>query len=192
MTTMTQEQEQKLAQMFKYLNIFMVLMWRLGMGRLLNIWPKHAGQIMVIGHTGRLSGLKRYTPVNYTIIDDFIYCTAAMGSQSHWYKNIMHIPQVELWLPDGRWQGEVEDATDEDIRLPALRQVLIASGFAAKLFEGIDPHTMSEQALDELTEDYRLIRIRRTHPCVGPGGPGELAWVWGIVLYLLIGRLRKR
>ena len=61
--------EEKLRQGFKYLNKFMLLLWRLGLGNLLNAWPDVGGRIMVITHTGRKTGLKRQTPVNYTIID---------------------------------------------------------------------------------------------------------------------------
>lgn len=184
--------DQLLRQGFKYVNRFMLLMWRLGLGRLLNAWPDVGGQIMVITHTGRKSGLKRRTPVNYALVDGDVYCTAGFGQETHWYKNIMANPTVELWLPDGRWMGVAEDATDDARRLVMLRAVLIASGFAASTFEGISPRTISDDDLIALTQDYRLVRIRRTERAVGPGGPGDLAWLWPLgVVILLLALLRR-
>lgn len=176
---------EELRRGFKYFNRFMLLMWRLGLGRWVNIWPEVGGRIMVITHLGRKTGIKRYTPVNYTIADGEVYCTAGFGSRSDWYCNIMANPQVEVWLPDGWWAGVAEEVTDAEIRVPLLRQVLIDSGFAARA-AGLDPVTMSNDELDAATHDYRLIHIRLAEARTGPGGPGDLAWVWPLTTLLLV------
>ncbi|MFQ5399126.1 MAG: nitroreductase family deazaflavin-dependent oxidoreductase [Anaerolineae bacterium] len=186
--------EKKLRHGFKYLNKFMLLMWRLGLGSWLNAWPDVGGRIMVITHTGRKTGLRRRTPVNYAIVDGELYCTVGFGKVSHWYRNIQANPNVEVWLPDGWWAGVAEDISEAENRLPLLRQVLIASGFAAPLF-GIHPKTMTDEELVAVCAHYRLIHIRRTRACTGPDGPGDLAWVWPIatmLLWLLSFRRRKR
>ena len=173
----------------------MMLMWRLGLGSWVNIWPAVIGRIMVITHKGRISGLSRYTPVNYAIIDGDIYCTAALGEKSDWYKNMVKNPEVEVWLPGGWWAGVAEDVTDSEDRFAYLRQVLVASGFAARA-AGINPHTMSEDEFEELTRSYRLIKIQRKLARTGKGGPGELAWIWplttmGLLTFLFLQRKRK-
>jgi deazaflavin-dependent oxidoreductase (nitroreductase family) len=195
MTAMDPHTEERLRQGFKKFNRFMMLMWRLGLGRWVNAWPEVGGRIMVITHTGRKTGIKRHTPVNYTIADGEIYCTAGFGSVSDWFRNIKANPEVEVWLPDGWWVGVAEELTDTKTRIPLLRQVLIASGFAARA-AGIDPVAMTNDELDAATADYRLIRIRRTVARTGPGGPGDLAWVWPLATMLLLPlvlfRRRKR
>jgi deazaflavin-dependent oxidoreductase (nitroreductase family) len=196
MGTIDPATEEKLRQGFKYFNRFMLLMWRLGLGPWVNFWPEAVGRIMVITHTGRKSGLKRQTPVNYAIIDGDIYCTAGFGGDSDWYLNIMADPEVEVWLRDGWWSGVAEDTSENERRLPLLRQVLIAGGFAAPLFGGINPTTATDDELAEATADYRLIRIRRTEARTGPGGPGDLSWVWPlaamILLPIMLFRRRRR
>jgi deazaflavin-dependent oxidoreductase (nitroreductase family) len=177
--------EEQLRQGFKQFNRFMMLMWRLGLGRWVNAWPEVGGRIMVITHTGRKTGIRRRTPVNYTIADGEIYCTAGFGGISDWYRNLVANPQVEVWLPDGWWAGVAEEVTDTQTRMPLLRQVLIASGFAAGA-AGIDPVGMTNPDLDAATSDYRLIRIRRTEARTGPGGPGDLAWVWPLATMVLL------
>lgn len=180
---------------FKYLNRFMLLMWRLGWGKMINAMPDSMGRIMVITHTGRKSGLKRRTPVNYAVVEGELYCTAGFGVVSDWYKNIQKTPQVEVWLPEGRWAGEAEDVSAAPNRLPLMRQVLIGSGFVAPAM-GVQPRAMGDESLDKVTQPYRLIHIKRTSPLSGEGGPGDLAWLnWvlgGLTLtVLLLGRLSK-
>ena len=115
-----------------------------------------------------------------------MYCTAAFGKQADWYQNIQAHPEVEVWLPDGWWAGVADEDIDAKQRLPIFRQILINSGFAAQAFEGVSPHQLSEAELVKLTAEYRLIHIRRTAACTGPGGPGELAWVWPLATFVLL------
>ena len=195
MTTYDPKMEPSTRRAFKYLNIFMVLMWRLGLGKLLNFWPSQLGRYMVIMHTGRKSGLRRYTPVNYALVNEEIYCTAAFGNLSDWYHNMIANPAIEVWLPDGWWNGIAEDITGDPNFLPLMRKVLAASGFAARSI-GIDAEKISDTALTHATSGYRLVHIRRTAARTGPGGPGELAWLWPLSTFflgfMLLFRPRKR
>ncbi len=174
----------RLRRSFDQFNKFMRLLWRLGLGSWLN-GTEFGGKIMVITHTGRKSGLKRRTPANYAIVDGDVYCAAGFGRTSHWYLNMMADPEVEVWLPDGWWAGIAEEVTDPAVRTSVLRQVLIASGFAARMF-GMNPRTMTDAEIDEATATYPLIRIRRTEARTGPGGPGDLAWVWPLATMILL------
>jgi deazaflavin-dependent oxidoreductase (nitroreductase family) len=186
--------ENALRQAFKRFNPFMVGLFRLGLGWAVNIWPAIGGRIMVITHTGRKSGLRRRTPVNYAPIDGDLYFTAGFGAHSDWYRNIMADPQVEVWLP-GEWRGgRAEDISQDTRRIPLLRQVIIASGVVGPLF-GVDPHKMSDQEFDQVTSKYRLLRIRLKERLSGPGGPGDLAWVWipmALIGFFLVFGLRRR
>ena len=191
MATTTAQGEARLRTAFKYFNRFMLLLWRLGLGRWNDIWPSVGGRIMVLTTIGRKSGRARRTPLNYAIDDGYIYCLAGFGGVSDWYRNLLADPHVEVWLPDGWWRGVAEELTDEAERLPLLRQVLLGSGVVAPLV-GVNPHTLSDDALAAVTAPYRLIRIRRTEARTGPDGPGDLAWVWPLAtigaLLLLVRR----
>ena len=170
--------EERLRHGFRrYLNPFMVLLWRLGLGRWFNAWPDVGGQIMVIVHTGRKTGARRLSPVNYALAEGDVYALAGFGRVSDWYLNLRADPEVELWLPEGRWRAVAEDVSEDPRRLQLVRQVMIASGFAARVF-GLDPRPMSDLELARVTARYPLLRFRRTEALTGPGGPGDLAWVW--------------
>ena len=183
MSTVSPQTEEKLRQMFRQFNRFMLLMWRLGLARFINIWPDVGGRIMVIQHIGRKTGKVRQTPVNYAEIEGEIYCTAGFGAISHWYRNLMAHPNVEIWLPNGRFHAYAQDITDDPNALPRLRQVLISSGFAAPA-AGITPKTMSDEELAAATASYRLIRFTPQQPAAGRA---DLLWVWPALISLLLG-----
>jgi deazaflavin-dependent oxidoreductase (nitroreductase family) len=176
---------EQLRQGFKKINKFMLLMWRLGMGTWFNMWPEGWGQIMVITHTGRKSGATYRTPVNFAIINGEVYCIAGFGKVADWYRNILSDPKVEVWLPDSWWTGTAEDVSGADNRIEIMRAVVIASGFAGSM-AGLDPKNMDDEALAEATRSYKVVRIHRENPRTGPGGPGELAWVWQIATFVLL------
>lgn len=187
--TISPDVESKLRQGFKYMNRLMVLMWRLGLGSFMR-WRWLSGQIMVITHTGRKSGLPRRTPVNYAIHDGDVYCTAGFGRISDWYRNIQKNPEVELWLPEGWWQAQAQDVSETEEAPERLHEVLIASGFAAYLF-GVSPDQFTRDDLLQLLRTYRVVRFRRTAACTGPDGPGDLAWVWILTTFVLLLKRRK-
>ena len=152
----TPGQMNTLRRVFHSMNRFMVLLWRLRLGKAINIWPAGFGRIMVIKHRGRKSGEEYLTPVNYAVVEDEIYCTAGFGSISDWYRNMLVYPRVELWLPEGKRMACAQDISDSPRRLYLLRQVLISSGFAAPLF-GINPKKLSDEQLDQVSKEYRLV-----------------------------------
>ena len=157
-TNFTQKQMNTLRKLFRAMNYFMVFMWKIGMGRLINIWPAVIGRIMVIKHRGRKSGKEYLTPLNYAIVDGEIYCTAGFGSVSDWHRNMLANPEIELWLPEGKCKAHAEDISDSPKRLLLLRQVIIASGFAGPLF-GVNQKKLNDEQFDAVTKDYRLIQF---------------------------------
>ncbi len=185
----------RLRAAFKWLNRYMILHWRLGLGAMANR-ADLGGCIMVLVHTGRKSGQTRRTPVNYAIIEGDVYCVAGFGAVSDWYRNLLANPHVEVWLPSGWYAGVAADITARPPAetMPIIRQVLANSGFAARL-AGIDAARMSDAELAEAVANYRLVRIRCTAARTGAGGPGDLAWLWplttvGLLLLLVLRRRR--
>ncbi len=174
-----------LRSVFRRMNRGMVLLWRLGLGRLAGVWPRGFGRLLVIEHIGRRTGVRYLTPVNYTMVDDSLFCVAAFGEKSDWYRNIMAKPQVAVWLPGGRWLATVEDASDHARRLDVMRQLLLDSGFAAPLF-GLHPHKITDNELEHATSSYQLVRIETIRPEKARPGPGDRGWVGAIAVALVV------
>lgn len=175
----------KIRKGFKYFNKMMLFMWQLGMGPWFKVWPEGWGQIMVITHTGRKSGTLYRTPINYAILGGEVYCIAGFGSVADWYKNIKANPVTEVWLPDGWWKGIAEDVSTSEQRPQIMRAVVEASGFAGPMF-GVDPKKLDDTALMEATKSYKVVRVQRVEARTGPGGPGDLAWVWQIATFIML------
>jgi len=184
-TQMAPEMATQLRQGFKHVNKFMLLMWRLGMGYWFKLWPEGWGQIMVITHTGRKTGKVYRTPVNFAVVDGGLYCTAGFGAVADWYQNILSNPKVEVWLPDSWWMGTAEDVSEIDNRIKIMRAVILASGFAG-ITAGLDPKNMDDETLADATRSYKVVHIQKEAPRTGPGGPGELAWVWQVATMILL------
>jgi deazaflavin-dependent oxidoreductase (nitroreductase family) len=177
---------------FKQLNRFMVLMFRLGLGPFVNAWPAVGGRILVLGHTGRKTGRRRRTPVNYALVDGELYIGAGFGPTSDWYRNLLKNNSVEIWLPNGWFAGTAEEIGDHPRRLLLLRQILFASGVVGPLL-GLDPRRLSDAELAAATADYGLFHLRRDAPRAGRGGPGDLAWVWLVAIAItLLGIVCRR
>ena len=177
--------ESQLRTAFRFLNRNMLLMWRLGLG-----WQMAnpvSGYIMVLATTGRRSGERRLVPLNYSEDRDAVYCLAGFGKATHWLLNLQADPQCEVWLPDGRrLRGQGKHVTSEAHRIDVVRQILARSGFAAKLAEpDVDPSTAPDEVVANLGlrsgSHYEIVEIKLGDAVQGPGGPGDLTWVWPVV-----------
>ena len=177
--------ESQLRAAFRVLNRNMLLLWRLGLGWLMA--NPTSGYIMVLATTGRKSGARRLVPLNFADGEDTVYCLAGFGRTTHWLLNLQADPECEVWLPDGRrLHGRGDLVETEARRVDLVREILVRSGFAAKLAEpGVDPSTTSNDVIAELGSQpgrrYEVVEIKLGDTVTGPGGPSDLTWVWPVV-----------
>ncbi len=152
---------------------FMVPAFRSGLGPLMG--NPFTGYIMVIKSVGHRTGLLRYAPVNYAILNGNVYCLAGVGKATHWYRNLIAQPKVELILPSRPVAGVAEEVTDAEERLIILRQILKNSGFAGFSL-GFNPHTAPDEVVRAKTEGLPIMGIRPIGIGSGASDPG--GWLW--------------
>lgn len=140
---------------FRFFNRFMVGLWQLGMGPLINWGHPVYGRIMVLGTRGRKSGRWRRTPLNYAPGDGWVLCTAGFAN-TDWLLNVKADPCVELWLPEGRRQGMARLLHDPD--LTGMREVLRHSGFLPRRLAGVDLSADNDR-LRQQCREFQLVRI---------------------------------
>jgi hypothetical protein len=85
---------------------------------------------------------------------------------------------VELLLPGRAIACSAEIVVDEQERLRAARQVLVNSGFAAVLFEGIIASRVSDEKILAVSKDYVALRFRAIGIGSGPMDQGGWFWLW--------------
>jgi hypothetical protein len=175
-----------LPSLMNYLNPAIVFLWRLGLGRLINLWPGLTGRTMILTHNDRKNNRSIHTPLNYLEIDSVIYCWSFPGNQSEWNTDLIANPQVEIWLPDGWFSGVCEVVDKPDQTQELLKTVKLSSRF-------IEIISNAEKANPEdLLREYPMGRITRQSPRTGMNGPGGLAWLWPLIVVLLLGVRPKR
>lgn len=186
---------QKWPMNLMYFSGWFVFAWRLGLGHWAPVWSPLVGQMLILGHAARKGGRYHRIPAHYALVDGEVYCLFTFGDRCGWQHKVNTNPEVEIWLPDSWWAGLAEEVTDPRLRTPLLRQVLLHSGVFARA-AGLEPHVMTNEELAAATHGLQLIKILRTRPCTGPGGPGDLAWIWqvmtGALLFILLSRRKRK
>ena len=64
--------------------------------------------ILLLTTTGRRSGKKRVTPLQYEMIGNDYFLGAARGTHADWVRNILADPQVEIRVGTKQFQGRAE------------------------------------------------------------------------------------
>jgi len=80
--------------------------YRIGLG------PLFGRLILLLTTTGRKTGRRRVTPLQYEEIDSVIYVAAGYGKHSDWYRNIAANPCVEVRVGSRRFEGLASPVTD--------------------------------------------------------------------------------
>ena len=68
--------------------------------------------ILLLEHTGRKSGHRYSTPLQYEKIDGLFYVGAGRGTKADWYRNILVNPEVNVQVGRFVFDGWAEPITD--------------------------------------------------------------------------------
>jgi len=117
--------------------------------------------ILLLTTTGRKSGLKRITPLQYEVIDGKYHLGSARGTKSDWYRNIEADNRVEVRVKNHHFCGVAEVVTDPariadflEIRLrrhPSMMSLLMQKA------HGLPKHPSREQLLELAASEAMVI-----------------------------------
>ena len=145
------------------------------------------GYQLLLTTTGRKSGLRRDTPLEYLVADGAAWVMAGYGPKTQWYRNLQADPRVEVLLPGGRaFAGTAEEVVDPAVRERMIVALCRACGLPGVMI-GANPWTAPADEILRLVAWVPLIRITPTSgPLVaGPDDPGGLGWIPRQVVALL-------
>lgn len=131
----------------------------------LGLGPLVGRIILLLTTTGRRSGLKRVTPLQYEMIGEDYYVGAARGVKADWVRNIQINPQVEVRVGAKHFHGTAEVVTDPskfadflEVRLERHPRML---GLMMEKVHHLTKHPAREQ-LEALAKEEALVIIHPT------------------------------
>ncbi len=80
----------------------------------LGLGPKMGRMILLLATTGRKSGKRRVTPLQYEEVDGKIIVMAAYGLKADWVKNIQANPCVDVQVKEHHFSGQALLITDAE------------------------------------------------------------------------------
>jgi deazaflavin-dependent oxidoreductase (nitroreductase family) len=147
------------------------------------------GYLLLLRARGRTSGVVRETPLSYLIAEGAAWVCAGMGPTTHWYRNVLADPGVEVVLPGRTTACIAEDVRDPEVRRRMMPALVRALGLPGAL-GGVDPRRATD---DRILEAYGWVPLIRLRPvdgplAAGPDDPGGTAWIWrqAVVLGLIV------
>lgn len=131
----------------------------------IGLGPVIGGFILLLTTTGRRSGLKRVTPLQYEKIGVDYYLGAARGIKADWVRNIQLDPQVEMRVGAKKIHGTAEVVTDParfadfiEVRLERHPRMI---GFIMEKAHGL-PKRPSRAQLEEMAKTEAFVIVRPT------------------------------
>lgn len=133
------------------------VLYAIGLGRVIG------RIILLLTTTGRKSGMKRVTPLQYEKIGDDYYLGAARGLKADWVRNIQSNPRVEIRVGARRFEGQAEIVTDPS-RFADFLEVRLARhprmiGLIMEKAHGL-PHRPSREQLESLAKEEAVVIVR--------------------------------
>jgi deazaflavin-dependent oxidoreductase (nitroreductase family) len=118
--------------------------------------------ILLLTTTGRKSGQKRVTPLQYEEIDGKFFLGSARGTKSDWYRNITAENRVDVRVKNRRFSGVAEAVTDP-VRIADFLEVRLQRhprmvGLLMEKAHGL-PRNPSRQQLEELAASEAMVVI---------------------------------
>ena len=119
--------------------------------------------VLLLTTTGRRSGLKRVTPLQYELIGDDYYLGAARGVKADWVCNIQANSQVEIRVGAKHFRSTAKVITDPS-RFADFMEVRLARhplmvGLMMEKAHGLPRHPSRTQ-LEEMAKTEAMVIIR--------------------------------
>jgi len=140
----------------KYIQKLHRVLYAIGLG------PVIGKIILLLTTTGRKTGKKRVTPLQYEEIDGKYYLGSARGLKADWVRNIQVNPQVDVHVKSLNFHGQAEVVTDparfaDFVEVRLQRHPLIVGTIMQKA-HGLSKQPSREQ-LEKLADNEALVII---------------------------------
>lgn len=167
-----------------------IVLWRLGVGRLVARFEVRGGHLVLLTVTGRSSGLPRHTPVIAHVVGGRTYVWCPYGGRSQWYRNLLANPLATVQSRGGT-QVVRAAGVEDDEAVEVLAELRRFDALWLRLY--LDAEGIADTPEDIVRNKQRL-HLRRLDSTPEEGPPAlkaDLAWVWLAAVALAALRLRR-
>ncbi|MCZ7542452.1 MAG: nitroreductase family deazaflavin-dependent oxidoreductase [Anaerolineae bacterium] len=161
-----------------------ILLWRLGLG------PVLGRLFLILTTTGRKTGLPRRVAVEYHAWRGRKYIASGWGDRPQWYRNLLADPHVTIQTADGVERCVARRVVD-DVELAEVFAFIEDSPAMRRWAEALGAPVTREAFLAEKGRFY-WITFDPTDEPTPPPLEVDLAWVWGLLAVVVLGRLAGR
>jgi deazaflavin-dependent oxidoreductase (nitroreductase family) len=123
------------------------------------------GIVLLLTTTGRKSGLKRVTPVQYEMVDGIPYVASARGQAADWYKNLRADPHVHVQTRAKEFDADAETVIDPGRIADFLGLRLRRSPLMVRLIMHLVDHLPLRYTRADLEKIAREKALVILHPC---------------------------
>ncbi len=120
--------------------------------------------ILLLTTTGRRSGMKRVTPLQYEMIGSDYYLGSARGVKADWVRNIQSNPQVDVRVGAKHFHGTAEVVTDPskfaDFMEVRLERHPFMIGLIMQKAHGL-PKRPSREQLEEMAKTEAFVIVHK-------------------------------
>jgi len=154
-----------------------LLMWRLGLGRLVG------RRLMVLTTVGRKSGLTRHAMVAYYRVGGKKYAYSGFGPRANWFHNLEAQPRVTIQTADGTEPALARRVTEPRELTRALRVIQSSyPGSAAMLKQNWGDRPLTDEAIAADAYRFYLVAFDATEQSTPPGLDEDLRWALPVVM----------
>ncbi len=154
-----------------------LLLWRLGLGRLLD------RRLMVLTTVGRTSGLPRHALVSYYRVDGKKYAYSGFGPQAQWFRNLEAQPRVTIQSSDGTESALARRVAEPRELMRVLRVIQAAyPRSAAMLKQNWGDRPLTDAAIAHDAYRFYLVAFDATEKPTPPALDEDLRWALPVVL----------
>jgi deazaflavin-dependent oxidoreductase (nitroreductase family) len=166
---------------------FPLVLWRMGLGRILSHPALAGNKMLVLTTRGRKSHLPRHTILSYVQLDDQQFVSSGWGARSDWYQNILVNPIVTIQVGGKAYAAEARRVEGLE-EFTNITLAMFGSGGDAHFEAWLESLDIAYDPADMIAKRQRLFLVA-FDLCAEKGPPPlplDLTWVWALILLLMI------
>jgi len=164
-----------------------LILWRMGLGKILSHKALSGNKMLVLSSWGRKSHKPRHTMLSYVLAGEREYVSSGWGARTDWYKNILANPHVTVQVGGSVYSARARRVQDIG-ETTKIAQEMFATGGDTHFVSWLESFGIANDLQDMIDKRDRLVLVAfdKSEENGPPPIPADLKWIWGVMLFALI------